>query len=534
METKKKKISRMHIFRRIIQVGFFLLLPGIFTSAFYAVKEVYLAVIGGNTSTNLFAGSLLTLIGTILVTVLLGRFFCGFVCSFGAMGDLLWFLSKRILHVKFRPGEKLDRALKLVKYGIFLFIFFGIWTFNLIAIDSMSNPWTIFGMYASVGGWPTAKYLFSVGGLLLLLIMVGSFLIERFFCRYLCPLGAIFAVVSRVRFFHIKKNRDKCGKCRACTNACSMGIPLYKYDTVTSGECINCFACVESCPRKNARANPAPTVAAAVSVTAISGLVYAGNVVSAKTLETESSIKSSTETAIGKGNYTDGTYTGTGSGFRGDTKVSVTVENGNITDITVISFQDDQEYFNRASSSIISDILEAQSTDVDTVSGATFSSNGIIEAVKNALEGEGEIQDTESGSTAEKMDTQTESEDSQTESEDTVADSSSQTYEDGTYTGSGTGFRGETQVSVTVTGGKIADITIASYQDNEQYFERAESTVISEIIQEQDVNVDAVSGATFSSNGIMEAVADALGISYTNTNSTGRQSGGHGGKGFSK
>lgn len=541
METKKKKISRMHMFRRTMQIAFFLLLPGIFASVFYAVKVIYLAVIGGGTSVNLFAGSCLIVIGTILATVFLGRFFCGFACSFGAMGDLIWFLSKKTVHVKFRPDEKLDRAFKLVKYGILFFILFGIWTFGLVTIDSTSNPWTVFGMYASIGGWTSASYLFSIGGVLLLLIIIGSFFIERFFCRYLCPLGAIFAVVSRVRFFHIRKIRDKCGKCRVCTNACSMGIPLYKYDTVTSGECINCFACVENCPRKNARANPAPAVAAAVSVAAISGLVYVGTVVSAGTLENGSSNKNSTETTTGEGNYTDGTYAGTGTGFRGETKVSVEVENGYITDITVVSYQDDQEYFSRAENSVLSDIINSQSTDVDTVSGATFSSNGIIEAVKNALEGDGGLQDTESGDVASEPDTQTETQDTQTEtqntqteSQDTSDESGSQTYEDGTYTGSGTGFRGDTQVSVTVADGKIEDITIVSYQDDEQFFERAESTVISEIIQEQDVNVDAVSGATYSSNGIMEAVANALGISYTNTNSSGGEAGrsGHGGKGF--
>ena len=92
-------------------------------------------------------------------------------------------------------------------------------------------------------------------------------------------------------------------------------------------------------------------------------------------------------------------------------------------------------------------------------------------------------------------------------------------YADGTYSGTGQGFRGETKTEVTVENGNITDITIVSYQDDNQYFNRAKDTVISEIIENQDVNVDAVSGATFSSNGIMESVADALGVSYTNTNS---------------
>jgi len=81
----------------------------------------------------------------------------------------------------------------------------------------------------------------------------------------------------------------------------------------------------------------------------------------------------------------DGAYSGTGSGFRGDTDVTVTVENGKITKISIDSYRDDNEYFSRAKKTMISRILDAQSVDVDTVSGATYSSSGILDAVADAL-----------------------------------------------------------------------------------------------------------------------------------------------------
>lgn len=86
-----------------------------------------------------------------------------------------------------------------------------------------------------------------------------------------------------------------------------------------------------------------------------------------------------------KVNYVDGTYTGVGTGFRGDTEVQVIVENGYITDITILSYEDDTEFFQKAQSSILNQILSEQTIDVQNVSGATFSSNGILEAVANAL-----------------------------------------------------------------------------------------------------------------------------------------------------
>lgn len=527
MENKKKKIELMHIFRRIVQIIFFIFLPGIFTSVFYAIKEIYLGILGGNISISSFAGPSLILLGILFITIFFGRFFCGFICSFGAMGDLLWFISEKTIKTKFQPGEKLDAGLKLVKYGILIFIFFGLWTFQLITIDSMSSPWTIFGMYTSIGNWTSLKYLLSVGGFLLLLIILGSLFIERFFCRYLCPLGAIFALISKVRFFHITKNRDKCGICRVCTNSCPMGITLYQYDKITSGECINCFTCVENCPRENVKANPVPVVASAVSVTAIAGVIYAGTIVSTGTLNDGIGNGEIIAETGKKGNYIDGTYSGVGIGFRGETKVSVTVENGNISDITVISYQDDMEYFKRAQNIVISQILEVQNTDVDAVSGATFSSNGIIEAVNNALAS------IDISKTVEKTETDENSNDTN-EEQITESNSQIQSYEDGIYSGTGNGFRGETEVSVIVEDEKISDISIVSYQDDEQFFSRAEGTVISEIIQNQDINVDAVSGATFSSNGIKEAVANALGISFTNPNDSfgSNKRGGHKRGGF--
>ena len=99
-------------------------------------------------------------------------------------------------------------------------------------------------------------------------------------------------------------------------------------------------------------------------------------------------------------------------------------------------------------------------------------------------------------------------------------------YKGGTYTGSGSGFRGTTSVSVTVQNGSITDITVTSYQDDYQFFSIAESGVICEILSSQSIDVSTVSGATFSSNSIIEAVANALGQEFSNPNSS--MGGGHG------
>lgn len=516
---KKKKIATTQLIRHIIQLGAFILFPGLFISTFAAIRDVYTALINGSFSFSAQAGSLLVLLAVFPITILWGRFFCGFLCSFGAMGDLLWAFSRKIFKKPLKVNPEVDGGLKLLKYLILVLIVVCIWTLA-VPVSSTMNPWTIFGMYASLSGWSSTNYLFTFGALLLLLIMIGSVLIERFFCRYLCPLGALFAITSKFRLFRIKKPREKCGNCRLCTWKCSMGINLDRQDVITSGECIDCFACTDICPRKNAKAVPAPAVAGTMAAFSMTGLYYAGNLLS-KNLSGSTETPTAIVDTSTVGNYQDGVYTGTGTGFKGSTTVQVTVENGNISDITVLSTGDDEEFFSRAKSAIINEILSQQSTQVDTVSGATFSSNGIIEAVANAL---GTTDGTVSSSQQSVSQGSAEAQDGASSSSSSGSGEIS-SLKDGVYSGTGTGFRGETKVSVTVANGQITDITVDSYADDEQFFSRAENDVIASIINQQSVNVDTVTGATFSSNGIIEAVANALGLSFENTNSAASEQG---------
>ena len=206
------------------------------------------------------------------------------------------------------------------------------------------------------------------------------------------------------------------------------------------------------------------------------------------------------ETKQAKGNFdlADGIYKGSGTGFAGTVSVSVEIKDKSITAITILSTQDDEAFFNRAKG-VIDKIIAGQTLDVDVVSGATYSSNGIISAVKNALTGE---QDTSTPASASSSSNQS------SPSIETV-DDSNQTWKDGTYYGSGTGFNGEVKVKVVIADGQISDISVVSHNDDSSFMGQAEG-LISDIISSQSTNVDAVSGATYSSRGIINAVRAAL------------------------
>lgn len=206
------------------------------------------------------------------------------------------------------------------------------------------------------------------------------------------------------------------------------------------------------------------------------------------------------DTRKGSFNLEDGTYEGTGTGFAGKIKVAVEIKDKKIVAVNVLEVEgDDEAFFNRAKG-VIDKIIDSQTLDVDVISGATYSSKGIISAVKNALTGEPDTkQPTASGGTAA----------SDTPSRTVTRVSDAAAYKDGTYYGTGTGFGGPLTVKVEISGGKIASIEITKTSDGNSFIQKA-SVLIQNMISTQSTNVDTVSGATYSSMGIIEAVRDAL------------------------
>ncbi|AJA47248.1 hypothetical protein CPAST_c11480 [Clostridium pasteurianum DSM 525 = ATCC 6013] len=171
--------------------------------------------------------------------------------------------------------------------------------------------------------------------------------------------------------------------------------------------------------------------------------------------------------------YKDGRYTGTSAGYKDNFILDVTVKDNKVTDINIISYEDGIEYVKQAAIPISDKIISAQSTDVDTVSGATTTSNGVKAAVKNAL--------------------------------------LKATYKDGTYNGKGIEYTTNkfVNVNVIIKKGKIDKLDLIS-QDEIPEFDKAWTNVTNKIIKSQSTMVDAVTGATYASNGIINAVYNGI------------------------
>ncbi|MBD9018489.1 MAG: FMN-binding protein [Coprococcus comes] len=258
------------------------------------------------------------------------------------------------------------------------------------------------------------------------------------------------------------------------------------------------------------------TACVAGSLSGYEAPVYAATQEETSVKKEETKEKKEEKKTAAKGSFDleDGVYKGTGTGYAGDITVSVLIKDKQIVSIDILSSSDDAAFFTRAKA-VINKIIEGQTLDVDTVSGETFSSRGIISAVKNALTGEKDTSETgqaQSGQTGAAAGSST----SVAQVEDAAA------YKDGTYYGSGTGFGGPLKVMVEISGGKIASIQIVENRDGSDYISKAAS-LIDSIIAKQSTNVDTVSGATYSSVGIIQAVRDALSQAAVNGTSDGTQ-----------
>lgn len=202
-------------------------------------------------------------------------------------------------------------------------------------------------------------------------------------------------------------------------------------------------------------------------------------------------------TSVPAGGYKDGTYQGSGTGFGGTITVQVTVSGGKITAIDVLSASGETASYFANAKGVISKILSSQSPNVDAVSGATYSSNGIISAVQNALAkaANGKITPTPTPKAKKKTKKTT--------------NTKKTSYKDGTYTASAEGFNGDVTVTAVIKGGKITELS-SKYVDTPEFFNKAWKQIKSDILTAQSADVDTVSGATYSSNGIINAVKQIL------------------------
>lgn len=197
---------------------------------------------------KIFSGTMGIFFVFLILTLIFNRAFCGLLCPFGALQELFGNTGKRFLKVRPVMDTNVDRIARYFKYVVlFLAVVMAWWTGTLWY--QTFDPWTA---YAHLANPTEALTSYGIGIAFLLISIAGSFFYERFFCKYLCPLGALNAVIGKISGFFVKRDAELCINCSLCTGACPSNIDVEHEITVNSAECIGCGKCVTACPQEGA------------------------------------------------------------------------------------------------------------------------------------------------------------------------------------------------------------------------------------------------------------------------------------------
>ena len=203
---------------------------------------------GGQFVPQTHLSNIVLLLGLGVGVIVAGGAFCGWVCPFGALQDVLTGLRQRLKIKAIVVAPPADRVLRYGRYLVLALILFQTISTVRLWFAEVDPYRTIFSLgwlfeFNLAVNWPA----YSIA----LIIIGGSLFIERAWCRYLCPLGGLISLFGKFSLLRIRRSGDACKSCAICERPCPVKLPIATVNTVSS-DCIGCLNCVEACPRHGA------------------------------------------------------------------------------------------------------------------------------------------------------------------------------------------------------------------------------------------------------------------------------------------
>ena len=190
------------------------------------------------------------LIGFLLMSLLLKKAFCSWLCPVGTLSEALWRLGRKIFGRSLRLPRWLDLGLRALKYVLLGFFVAVIAMMSAEALAAfMGSP---YGVVADVKMLNFFRTMSATGIVVLMALAVLSVAIENFWCRYLCPYGALMGLVSWLSPMKVRRDTEACIDCGKCARACPAHLQVDKLVQIRSVECSACMACITLCPVENA------------------------------------------------------------------------------------------------------------------------------------------------------------------------------------------------------------------------------------------------------------------------------------------
>lgn len=237
------------------------------------------------------AASMLLLVAFMVMSLLLKKAFCSWLCPVGTLSEAVGSLGKKLFGRHFLLPRWLDIPLRSLKYLLLAFFLYLVIPMPVQAIQAfLMSP---YGLIADVKMLNFFRYIGETTLISVIVLTIGSLFIQNLWCRYLCPYGALMGIFSLFSPFKIRRNVDSCIDCGKCAKACPSRIPVDRLIQVRTVECSACMSCVESCPAKDTlvfsltrpKGEPGATRSSGLSgmaITLILTLILGGTIVYAR------------------------------------------------------------------------------------------------------------------------------------------------------------------------------------------------------------------------------------------------------------
>ncbi len=226
------------------------------------------------------------LVAFLLISVAFRKAFCSWLCPVGTLSEYLWRAGRRLFRRNFSLPNWVDIPLRGLKYFLLGFFLWAVATMSAREISGfMRSP---YGVIADVKMLNFFRHMGETGLIVISILVVASLFVQNFWCRYLCPYGALMGLAALFSPVRVRRDADACIDCAKCAKACPSSLPVDRLVSIKSAECTACMECVAVCPAQGAlqmalpgftrrrRPIPAWVVAAGVAV------LFAGTVGYAK------------------------------------------------------------------------------------------------------------------------------------------------------------------------------------------------------------------------------------------------------------
>lgn len=216
---------------------------------FGAVETLITWVTTGSYITKIHPSNMILGLGVLISVLLVGNAFCGWVCPFGALQDLLAWIRRKAHLPSLTVPPRLDRVLRWGRFVVLAIILYFSATTATLWFAGWDPYVNLFGLHWLFEPNPATMW---VGWLVIVVVLGLSLLVERAWCRYLCPAGAVFTVLGHLSLFRIRRSAPTCTSCTLCDKACPVGLDVMGSARAVSTDCVGCLDCVAVCPVRGA------------------------------------------------------------------------------------------------------------------------------------------------------------------------------------------------------------------------------------------------------------------------------------------